>query len=150
MAEPTKLTIAAAYALYETINQILFQEDGKERPMSFDVKYKLIRCKDVLEKDVMYFEEARKAAFNDLGEKKEDKTEIPEDKKAEFEARLQKVMKKDVEHNFMKLSLDDVKKLGEDNTLNLPYSGLELFMVALVDDPEFLAEMKSPIDPTEK
>lgn len=134
-----KMTIAASFTLYNIIQNILVEklEDGteKEREFPFDVKYKLQRNKAVLQPDAESFNAKRIELIRELGtENKENNTiKITEDRLSEFKDRITEFAGNQVEHELLKLSINDVE------TIKIPYtSGVEmdLFMSTMVDDPE--------------
>ena len=66
MSEVT-MTLAASVTLTNIIDYILTDENGKERDLTFDLKYKLLRNKNVLAEDSYRFNEKRVATVRELG-----------------------------------------------------------------------------------
>ena len=85
MSEVT-MTLAASVTLTNIIDYILTDENGNERDLTFDLKYKLLRNKNVLAEDFYKFNEKRVATVRELGVVNEETNtvSVPDEKMEEF------------------------------------------------------------------
>lgn len=144
--DPVKMTIAASYTLYNTINQILYEDDKKtERNINFGIKYKLLRSKDLLEKDVLFFENERNQLIRELGASDESSgtIKVTDENMPKFQESLQKLLKIEVEHTLFKLKPEDMENIVG---VNLDAQSMGLFMAAMIDDPLLEEDIKKPIN----
>lgn len=130
------MTLAASVTLTNIINYILTDENGKERDLTFDIKYKLLRNKNVLAEDFYNFDQKRIETVRKLGvENKENNTIfVPEDKQEEFRNIMMEFSSSTVTRDLVKISMDDVSLL---KMPALSSTEMDLFMASLVDDPMF-------------
>lgn len=144
MAEPTKMTIAAAYTLNQVIAEVLYDENKQERDIPFNVKYKLIRAKDILEKDVVFFETERNNLIKSLGaDDGQGNIKVTDENEPKFRAELEKLLRIEVEHNLLKMKPEDMDNF---DGINLSVQQMALLVSALVDDPELMSDLQKPID----
>ena len=143
MSEPTRMTIAASYSLYSTITSLIFNDDGTEKNIPFKLKYRLLRNRDILEKDVVFFENERNNLIKQLGEADENgNIKVKEENTEEFTKEVSDILKIEVEHNFMKIKPEDIDNFST----NISTQALDLFMAALIDDPEMQNDLNKPIN----
>ena len=144
-----KYYLAESIAAYRIIDKILFEADGTERPLPFDVKYKLQRCRDMFSKDYGFFENERIKLVKKYGEEdKETKmVKVPEDKMKEFSDDMKRIAEIQVTHNIRKLKPEDVDyiKITDATT-----EEMDIFMALLVEDTELVEDLKTPILPKEE
>lgn len=144
--EPVRMTIAAAYTLYNTINSLLYDEVGTERNIPFNIKYKLLRSKDILEKDVIFFENERNSLIKQLGDTQEDGSiKVKEENSEEFTKEISDLLKIEVEHTLLKVKPEDMDHF---DMPNIQTQALDLFMAAMIDDPDFKKDIETPINKT--
>ena len=134
------MTLSASIVLYKALVKILLDENGNERDLPFNIKYKLLRSKSMLEKDAILYDNARIKLIEKFGITPE--TQLTEEVQKEFFEEIKKVLIAEVDHDFKKLSVDevgliDIRGISNDET--------ELFMVLLVDDPELVNDLQTPI-----
>lgn len=136
--EPVKTTLAVSISLFRAIDKILAYADEHNKPIPANVKYKLLRCRGMLEKDYLFFEEKRVETVKKYGKESDNQIRVEEDKMEEFRTELLEVVNKEVSHTFdLKLKPEDVDYLTADNLLS---EELNLLMVFLIDDPALFEE----------
>lgn len=135
MSEVT-MTLAASVTLTNIIDYILTDENGKERDLTFDLKYKLLRNKNVLAEDFYYFNEKRVATVRELGVVNEETNtvSVPDDKMEEFKSTMLEFASSPVTRDLVKISMDDVSLL---KMPAISSTEMDLFMAVMVDDPVF-------------
>lgn len=137
------LTIAASITLYKLVIRILMDETGAERNLPFNLKYKLSNSKDLLEKDVFIYETNRAELVKKYGVEAEDGIiKVTEENTEAFKEDLKALLNKEVTHTFKKISPSDVESIILENVSN---EEMSLFSVCLVDDPEYIEDLKAPI-----
>lgn len=147
MNEPTKMTIAASYTLYDILNKIIFNDDQTERPLDFRVKYKLLRNRDLLSKDVSFFENERNQLIRQLGASDENGTiKVTDENMPQFQKELQNLLKIEVDHSLLKIKPEDIDNL---ENIDLDSKSLSLFAAAMIDDPSYEEDIKTPIEKEE-
>ena len=85
----TKMTIGYSVSLFLIIDKLLYVngsnvESPVERPLPFNVKYKLQRASDVLLKDYAHYEQFRTTLIKNLGVEEDGKISVPEERMDEF------------------------------------------------------------------
>lgn len=143
--QPTRMTIAASYTLYKTLTTLIYGPDkDEERCLPFKIKYKLLRSKDMLEKDVVFFENERANLVKEFGEATEEGFyKVKPENIKDFNKELEKILKIEVEHKLPKLSPED---LDDFDVEGLSADSISLFMAALVDDPDYIEDIQRPIN----
>ena len=149
--EATKMTYAAAVALYDLIGKILVEVkngQGIERPLPFQVQFKLNRAVNQLAKDYDYVSSKKDELVRKNGELDE-KTNLitvtdEEKKKVVLEA-LNEVYQTVTEHTFTKLTQAEVLEIKLDD-IQFTAQEIALFVSALVDldEPEAQVEASEP------
>lgn len=134
------MTLSASIVLYKTLIKILLDENGNERDLPFNVKYKLLRAKNMLEKDALVYENERVSLIEKYQITPSDI--VTEETHKEFFDEIKKVLSIEVDHDFQKLTPEDVALLSINGIAN---DEVELFMVLLVDDPAFVNDLQTPI-----
>lgn len=144
-----KFYLSESIALYNIINKILFEADGTGRPIPFDVKYKLQRCRDMFSKDYSFFENERISLVKKYGEKdKENKViKVPEASMQEFSDAMRKITEIQVSHNVRKLKPKDIDSI---KITDITTNEMDIFMALLVEDDELIEDLKAPVVPEEK
>ena len=135
MSEVT-MTLAASVTLTNIIDYILTDENGKERDLTFDLKYKLLRNKNVLAEDFYHFNEKRVATVRELGVVNEETNtvSVPDEKMEEFKSTMLEFASSTVTRDLVKISMDDVSLL---KMPAISSTEMDLFMAVMVDDPVF-------------
>lgn len=135
MSEVT-MTLAASVTLTNIIDYILTDENGKERDLTFDLKYKLLRNKNVLAEDFYKFNEKRVATVRELGVVNEETNtvSVPDEKMEEFKSTMLEFASSAVTRDLVKISMDDVSLLKMPAVSS---TEMDLFMAVMVDDPVF-------------
>lgn len=130
------MTLAASVTLTNIIDYILTDESGKERDLSFDLKYKLLRNKNVLAEDAYSFDAKRVETVRSLGVVNEETNTIsvPPEKQEEFRNVMMEFASSTVTRELVKISMDDVSLL---KMPALSSTEMDLFMAVMVDDPLF-------------
>lgn len=130
------MTLAASVTLTNIIDYILTDESGKERDLSFDLKYKLLRNKNVLAEDAYSFDAKRVETVRSLGVVNEETNTIsvPPEKQEEFRNVMMEFASSTVTRDLVKISMDDVSLL---KMPALSSTEMDLFMAVMVDDPLF-------------
>ena len=148
--EPTKMTIAASYTLYKTLTSLLYdttEGSAQERKgLQFNIKYKMQRNRDLLEKDVIFFEQERAKLVREFGEQtQEGLFKVKPENIAEFNEELSNLLKIEVEHSLLKLKPEDLDAFDEVED-DIPAENIDLFVAAMVEDPDFVEDLKQPIN----
>ena len=135
MSEVT-MTLAASVTLTNIIDYILTDENGNERDLTFDLKYKLLRNKNVLAEDSYRFNEKRVATIRELGVVNEETNtvSVPDEKMEEFKSTMLEFASSTVTRDLVKISMDDVSLL---KMPAISSTEMDLFMAVMVDDPVF-------------
>lgn len=135
MSEVT-MTLAASVTLTNIIDYILTDENGNERDLTFDLKYKLLRNKNVLAEDFYKFNEKRVATVRELGVVNEETNtvSVPDEKMEEFKSTMLEFASSTVTRDLVKISMDDVSLL---KMPAISSTEMDLFMAVMVDDPVF-------------
>lgn len=135
MSEVT-MTLAASVTLTNIIDYILTDESGNERDLTFDLKYKLLRNKNVLAEDFYHFNEKRVATVRELGVVNEETNtvSVPDEKMEEFKSTMLEFASSTVTRDLVKISMDDVSLL---KMPAISSTEMDLFMAVMVDDPVF-------------
>ena len=135
MSEVT-MTLAASVTLTNIIDYILTDENGNERDLTFDLKYKLLRNKNVLAEDSYRFNEKRVATVRELGVVNEETNtvSVPDEKMEEFKSTMLEFASITVTRDLVKISMDDVSLL---KMPAISSTEMDLFMAVMVDDPVF-------------
>ena len=135
MSEVT-MTLAASVTLTNIIDYILTDENGKERDLTFDLKYKLLRNKNVLAEDFYKFNEKRVSTVRELGVVNEgtNTVSVPDEKMEEFKSTMLEFASSTVTRDLVKISMDDVSLLKMPAVSS---TEMDLFMAVMVDDPAF-------------
>ena len=135
MSEVT-MTLAASVTLTNIIDYILTDENGNERDLTFDLKYKLLRNKNVLAEDFYHFNEKRVATVRELGVVNEETNAIsvPDEKMEEFKSTMLEFASSTVTRDLVKISMDDISLLKMPAVSS---TEMDLFMAVMVDDPVF-------------
>lgn len=140
---PIKLSIAASITLYKLIIRILMDDNGEERNLPFNLKYKLTNSKDLLEKDVYTYEVNRLELVKKYGvEEESGNIRVLEENIESFKESLKEILNQEVTHTFKKISPADVETITLDGVSS---EEISLFSVCLVDDPEYIEDLKAPI-----
>lgn len=144
-----KFYLSESIALYNIINKILFEADGTERPIPFDVKYKLQRCRDMFSKDYSFFENERIGLVKKYGtEDKENKVvKVQDDKMQAFSDEMRKITEIQVTHNVRRLKPEDIDNI---KITDITTNEMDIFMALLVEDDELIEDLKTPVVPEEK
>ena len=137
-----KFFIAESIAAYRIIDKILFEADGTERPLPFNIKYKLQRCRDIFSKDYKFFENERISLIKKYGTAEGDVMRVSDDKMQEFSTELKKISEIQVEHNIKKLKPEDVEAI---EITDATTEEMDIFIALLVEDEELIADLKRPI-----
>lgn len=147
--DDNKFYLAESIAAYRIIEKILFDSDGTERPLPFDVKYKLQRCRDMFAKDYSFFENERVSLVKKYGvEDKDTKTvRVPDESMKDFADEMKKITEIQVTHNIRKLKPEDVDNI---KITNVSTEEMDIFTALLVDDDELVTDLKTPVVPAEK
>ena len=133
MAEITKMTVGDAYVLSNIIQNLLFVEEGVERKLPMNVKYKLQRNKDALTSDVSFFLKERHDLIIELGEQIDDEhTRVKEENMEEYEARFSKLIGIESEHSVLKLNPSDIDCFAD---VDASTEDIAVLMHFMVDDP---------------
>ena len=144
MMESIKMTISASIALYETIDKFLYDENKAERKVPFSVKYKLLRDKDIVEKDVLFFNETRNGLIRRYGSEDEGGVcKVLDENVNIYREDVSKLLLTEIDHKFYKLTTDEVLQISN---VDVPMENLRLFLACLVDDPDFVSEMNKKIE----
>ena len=149
--DTTKMTYAAAVALYDLIGKILVDvKDGKgvERPLPFQVQFKLNRAANQLAKDydfVAMKKDELVRANGELDEKTQMITVTDEEKKKVVLSGLNDIYQTVTEHTFTKLTQEEVLQIQLDD-IKFTAQEISLFVSALVDldEPEPQVEASEP------
>lgn len=149
--EATKMTYAAAIALYDLIGKILVDvKDGKgvERPLPFQVQFKLNRAANQLAKDYDYVSSKKDELVRENGELDETTNMITvtdEEKKKVVLDALSEIYQTVTEHTFTKLTQAEVLEIKLDD-IQFTAQEVGLFVSALVDleEPEAQVEASEP------
>ena len=140
---PIKLSIAASITLYKLIIRILMDDNGEERNLPFNLKYKLTNSKDLLEKDVYTYEVNRLELVKKYGvEEESGNIRVLDENIESFKESLKEILNQEVTHTFKKISPADVETITLDGVSS---EEISLFSVCLVDDPEYIEDLKAPI-----
>lgn len=140
---PIKLSIAASITLYKLIIRILMDDTGEERNLPFNLKYKLTNSKDLLEKDVYTYEVNRLELVKKYGvEEESGNIRVLDENIESFKESLKEILNQEVTHTFKKISPADVETITLDGVSS---EEISLFSVCLVDDPEYIEDLKAPI-----
>lgn len=143
---PTKMTIAASYTLYKILTKMVYGADPEhpsEKNLAFNIKYKILRNKDLLEKDTIYFEQERARLVRELGEQTEEGLfKVKAENVPEFNKELEKILRIEVEHKLLKLTPEDLDCIDESD---LTADSIALFVAAMVDDPDFNEDIQQSI-----
>ena len=144
MTDSIKMTISASIALYETIDKFLYDENKVERKVPFSVKYKLLRDKDIVEKDVLFFNETRNGLIRRYGSEDEGGVcKVLDENVNIYREDVSKLLLTEIDHKFYKLTTDEVLQISN---VDVPMENLRLFLACLVDDPDFVSEMNKKIE----
>lgn len=135
-----KMTLSASIVLYKTVVKILLDENGEERDLPFNVKFKLLRAKNMLEKDALVYENERVRLIEKYQINPSES--ITEETHKDFLDEIKKVLSAEVDHDFQRLTPEEVALLSIKGIAN---AEVELFMVLLVDDPDFANDLQTPI-----
>lgn len=139
----TKITLAISISLYNAIDKILVYSDkDNQNPIPANVKFKLIKCKDILERDKALYELKRTELIRKLGvDDGNGMTRVPEDKIEEFRNSLFEEVKTEVSHAFDKIESEDMKYIKADNLLS---EELNIFALFMVNDEDLNNELGIP------
>lgn len=144
MTDSIKMTISASIALYETIDKFLYDENKVERKVPFSIKYKLLRDKDIVEKDVLFFNETRNGLIRRYGSEAEGGVyKVLDENVNTYREDVSKLLLTEIDHKFYKLTTDEVLQISN---VDVPMENLRLFLACLVDDPDFVSEMNKKIE----
>ena len=139
---PIKMSIAASISLCNIINKMLYDDQGKERNIPFSLKYKLIRSKDLMEKDVSFFENERNSLIREYGEEKEGTIKVKDENMEVFSSAVKDLLKIEVDHTLFKIAPKDMESI---EGVDITESEMQLFIAAMIDDPLFKEDMDTPI-----
>lgn len=149
----TKMTIGYSVSLFMIIDKLLYVngsnvESPVERPLPFNVKYKLQRASDVLLKDYAHYEQFRTTLIKNIGVESDGKISVPEERMDEFKESLSELFSTEVEHSFMKLKPEEVDEITDG--VNISCNEMNLFISYLVEDDSLVKDLSTPIgDSTE-
>lgn len=149
--DTNKMTIGYSVSLFLIIDKILYiggsnVESPVERPLPFNVKYKLQRASDVLMKDYAHYEQFRTDLIKSMGKEINGKISVPEEKTEEFMNSLSVVLSKEVEHSFKKLRPNEVEEITDG--VEISCNEMNLFISYLVEDEDFIKDISTPIEET--
>ena len=142
------LTIAHSVALCNVLESILFSEhEGKlkENELPFNVKYKIQRNLDLLNKDRTFFELEKQRLVTLYGKPSEDnpnRIEVTPENIKEYKEELLKTLSIEVSHNFRKLKHEEVECIKNVNAQSFE---MDLFIALMVEDEDFQNDLNSPI-----
>lgn len=144
------MTIAASYTLYKTLTSLIYDTtEGNSQELtgiSFPIKFKIMRNRDLLEKDVIFFEQERARLVREFGEQTpEGLFKVKPENITEFNEELSKLLKIEVEHSLLKLKPEDLDAFDEVED-DIPAENIDLFVAAMVEDPDFVEDLKQPIN----
>lgn len=143
--ESKTLPIVYSITLYRVIEKILFLGDPnleskpEERPLPFNVKYKLQRNLDMLLKDYAFYESERKRLVKQFGKEEGDKTVVPQENLAEFREELTKSIRIEVEHSFKLLTPEEVDRIQGD--IKVSCEEMNLFIAYMVEDKDLVNDL---------
>lgn len=149
--DTNKMTIGYSVSLFLVIDKILYiggsnVESPIERPLPFNVKYKLQRASDVLMKDYAHYEQFRTDLIKSMGEEADGKISVPKEKTEEFMNSLSVILSKEVEHSFKKLRPNEVEEITDG--VEISCNEMNLFISYLVEDEDFIKDISTPIEET--
>lgn len=149
--DTNKMTIGYSVSLFLVIDKILYiggsnVESPVERPLPFNVKYKLQRASDVLMKDYAHYEQFRTDLIKSMGEEANGKISVPKEKTEEFMNSLSVILSKEVEHSFKKLRPNEVEEITDG--VEISCNEMNLFISYLVEDEDFIKDISTPIEET--
>ena len=149
--DTNKMTIGYSVSLFLVIDKILYVggsnvESPVERPLPFNVKYKLQRASDVLMKDYAHYEQFRTDLIKSMGEEADGKISVPKEKTEEFMNSLSVILSKEVEHSFKKLRPNEVEEITDG--VEISCNEMNLFISYLVEDEDFIKDISTPIEET--
>ena len=144
----TKMTIGYSVSLFMIIDKLLYVngsnvESPVERPLPFNVKYKLQRASDVLLKDYAHYEQFRTTLIKNIGVESDGKISVPEERMDEFKESLSELFSTEVEHSFMKLKPEEVDEITDG--VNISCNEMNLFISYLVEDDSLVKDLSTPI-----
>lgn len=147
--DDNKFYLAESIAAYRIIDKILFEADGTERPLPFDVKYKLQRCRDMFAKDYNFFETERINLVKKYGTEDEDNktVRVSDENMKEFAEEMKKITEIQVTHNIRKLKPEDVDNI---KITDITTEEMDIFTALLVEDKELIEDLKTPILPKDE
>lgn len=145
----TKMTIGYSVSLFMIIDKLLYVngsnvESPVERPLPFNVKYKLQRASDVLLKDYAHYEQFRTTLIKNIGVESDGKISVPEERMDEFKESLSELFSTEVEHSFMKLKPEEVDEITDG--VNISCNEMNLFISYLVEDDSLIKDLSTPIE----
>ena len=145
----TKMTIGYSVSLFMIIDKLLYVngsnvESPVERPLPFNVKYKLQRASDVLLKDYAHYEQFRTTLIKNIGVESDGKISVPEERMDEFKESLSELFSTEVEHSFMKLKPEEVDEITDG--VNISCNEMNLFISYLVEDASLIKDLSTPIE----
>lgn len=145
----TKMTIGYSVSLFMIIDKLLYVngsnvESPVERPLPFNVKYKLQRASDVLLKDYAHYEQFRTTLIKNIGVESDGKISVPEERMDEFKESLSELFSTEVEHSFMKLKPEEVDEITDG--VNISCNEMNLFISYLVEDDSLVKDLSTPIE----
>ena len=142
------LTIAHSVSLCKVLESILFSEkEGKitENDLPFNVKYKIQRNLDLLNKDRVFFESEKQRLITLYGKPLEDnpnKIEVTPENLKEYKEELLKVLSIEVSHNFRKLKPEEVESI---KNVSAQTFEMDLFIALMVEDKDFENDLNTPV-----
>ena len=144
----TKMTIGYSVSLFLIIDKLLYVngsnvESPVERPLPFNVKYKLQRASDVLLKDYAHYEQFRTTLIKNLGVEEDGKISVPEERMDEFRESLAELLTTEVEHSFKKLRPEEVDEITDG--VEISCNEMNLFISYLVEDDSLIKDLSTPI-----
>lgn len=143
--ETVKISYSASLILNKVLVKILYTDSNPEHPaerdLPFNIKYKLQRAKSQIEPDLIDFNDKRDTIIKKYGVENPDTHmySIPEDKKDDAIRELMILGETQTDHAFIKLKPEDVENIDVEG---VSAEEITVFMVALIDDPAFKAELE--------
>ena len=149
--DTNKMTLGYSVTLFLVIDKILYVggsnvESPVERPLPFNVKYKLQRASNVLLKDYAHYEQFRTDLIRNIGVETNGMISVPEEKMEEFKASLSTMLTTEVKHSFKKLRPYEVEEITDG--VEISCEEMNLFISYLVEDEDFIKDITTPFGET--
>lgn len=145
----SKMTLGYSVSLFLLIDKILYiggsdVESPVERPLPFNIKYKLQRASDMLLKDYAHYDQFRTDLIKRIGVEDNGTISVTEDRMEEFKKSLSEILATEVEHTFKKLRPEEVEEITDG--VDVSCTEMNLFISYLVEDDAFLRDISTPIE----